>query len=605
MHARRTVAFGWIAVFGLLFAGTHVPVAAADAQASTSGRAETCSSVTPSRIGGSRGIGGIQWARPRTGDTPGCAAASASPATPPSPGIIGSPPVTFHGGAVTGTTTTPGELTVTPVFWVPTGFSVPATYRTLVNQYIADIAADSGKRSNVFSSVTEFTKSGGAHLSYKLHTGTPINDTTAFPANGCTPDTGPLYNDNSGYTRCITNAQLLSEANAFTTAHGLPKNDLAHLYMYFLPKHVETCFTSVNGLGGGTCSVNPSSGVSGGFCGYHAFASPPLVANMNYAVVDSPTGFTCSSDAGSNTGGNQSPNANIEADSEISITSHEIIETITDPQGNAWYDSAGYENGDECAYIFGDSTSFIGAAGAKHNQVVNGHFYFIQEEPSIHALTVDAQWACEQRNQALVSSTTPANNAINVFPNKAVVATFDVAMNHAPTQSAFTLKRTSTGALVAGTFSWFGNALIFKPNADLVGAAQYTANVSTAARSALGDPLPAAKTWRFTVTNRPVVETVTPANNATGISRSVNVTVKFSKPMNHAATQAAFTLKRTSTGTAVAGVFSWSGNTLTFNPNTTLVASTKYTAAVSAAAKDTANNALLNPTTWSFTTGTT
>lgn len=394
---------------------------------------------------------------------------------------------------------------------------------------------------------------------------------------------------------------VLTEAGNFTTAHGLPKNDLAHQYMYFLPKHIETCFTSTNGFNGGSCSIN----VNGGFCGYHAFTSPPLVANMNFPVFDSPLGWTCSSDAGSNTGGNQSPNSNLEADTEISITSHEIMETITDPQGTAWYDPAGYENGDECAYIFGDSTSFIGAAGAKHNQVINGHFYFIQEEPSLHALAVDRQWACEQRNQALVASTTPVKNATNVFPDKAVVASFDVAMNHAVTQGAFTLKRTSTGTAVAGTFTWFGNALGFKPNADLVSGVQYTATVSTAARSALGDPLPAAKAWTFTVTNRPVVETVTPANNATGVARATNVSVKFSKAMNQAATQGAFTLKRTSTGAAVAGTFSWSGNTLIFNPSTTLLASTKYTAAVSSAAKDLANNTLLNPTTWSFTTGAT
>ena len=594
MHTRRTIAFGSVMVFGLLGAVAHVGSAAAD-QPSASVASATCGSA-PARVGGA---GGIQWARPTGARANGCASAGASSATPPSPGIIGSPPLTFHGGAVTGTTT-PGELTVTPVYWVPAGFSVPAAYRTIINQYVADIAADSGKRSNVFSSLTEFTKSGGAHLSYKVHAGTPINDTAAFPANGCTPDTGPIYNDNSGYTKCITNAQLLSRANTFTTAQGLPK-DLNHQYLYFMPKHVETCFTSTNGISGGTCSIN----VNGGFCGYHAFASPPLVANMSFAVFDSPIGYTCSSDGGSNTGGNQSPNGNLEADTEISITSHEIMETITDPQGTAWYDAAGYENGDECAYIFGDSTSFIGAAGAKHNQVVNGHFYFIQQEPSIHALSVDSQWACEQRNQALVASTTPVNNATNVFPNRAVVATFDVAMNHALTQGAFTLKRTSTGASVAGAFTWFGNALIFKPSADLAGAVQYTANITTAARSALGDPLPAAKTWKFTVTNRPVVETVTPANNATGVARATNVSVKFSKAMNHAATQAAFTLKRTSTGTAVAGAFSWSGNTLIFNPTATLLASTKYTATVTSAAKDTANNVLLNPTTSSFTTGTT
>jgi hypothetical protein len=118
-----------------------------------------------------------------------------------------------------------------------------------------------------------------------------------------------------------------------------------------------------------------------------------------------------------------------------------------------------------------------------------------------------------------------------------------------------------------------------------------------------GDPLPAAKTWRFTVTNRPVIESVTPANNATGVARNAKVVVKFSKPMNMAATQAAFTLKRTSNGTSVAGSFSWYGNALIFTPSSLLLANTKYTAAVSAGAKDLSNNTLLNPTTWSFTTG--
>jgi hypothetical protein len=155
-------------------------------------------------------------------------------------------------------------------------------------------------------------------------------------------------------------------------------NDLAHLYMFFLPKGVETCFSAINGAGGGTCSINAKPG----FCGYHAFASPPLVADMNYAVVDSPTTWTCSSDAGTNTGGNQTPNNNIDADSEISIASHEISETITDPQGSAWFDSSGTggEIGDDCSYIFGDSAGFQGTSGHLYNQIVNGHHYFVQLE---------------------------------------------------------------------------------------------------------------------------------------------------------------------------------------------------------------------------------
>jgi hypothetical protein len=31
----------------------------------------------------------------------------------------------------------------------------------------------------------------------------------------------------------------------------------------------------------------------------------------------------------------------------VSIIAHELIETVTDPDGNAWYDDKGYENADK------------------------------------------------------------------------------------------------------------------------------------------------------------------------------------------------------------------------------------------------------------------
>jgi hypothetical protein len=264
----------------------------------------------------------------------------------------------------------------------------------------------------VFSSLTQYTNASAKHLAYKIIAGTPVTDTDPFPANGCTPDSGAIWSDGTPYSRCITNAQLLSEASSFVTAHGLPGSDLAHLYMYFLPKGIETCFTSTNGAGGGTCSINANPG----FCGYHAFAAPPLVADMNYAVVDSPTGWTCSSDAGSNTGGNQSPNSNIDADSEISIASHEISETITDPEGTAWYDAAGNENGDDCAYIYGDSAGFQGTAGHLYNQTINGHHYFIQLEFSNRDFAKVPALSCIRANPSVQITPTsgPPGTAVTV-----------------------------------------------------------------------------------------------------------------------------------------------------------------------------------------------
>ena len=65
--------------------------------------------------------------------------------------------------------------------------------------------------------------------------------------------------------------------------------------------------------------------------------------------------------------------------------SHEHVESITDPEpNNAWTDFAngeatGYEIGDKCGARLGTS---LGKAsnGASYNQVINGHFYWYQEE---------------------------------------------------------------------------------------------------------------------------------------------------------------------------------------------------------------------------------
>ena len=47
------------------------------------------------------------------------------------------------------------------------------------------------------------------------------------------------------------------------------------------------------------------------------------------------------------------PNGNAAADAMISVIAHELAEAATDPLLNAWFDSAGYENADKCAWDFG------------------------------------------------------------------------------------------------------------------------------------------------------------------------------------------------------------------------------------------------------------
>ena len=225
------------------------------------------------------------------------------------------------------------------------------------------------------------------------------------------------------------------------------------------------------------------------------------------------------------------------------------------------------------------------------------------KDPAGNPLSAPKSWQFTTATQPLITTVVPAESAAEVLPNGYVVVVFDTAMDKASAQSAFSLKRSSDGVPVSGSFIWYGNALIFDPASDLAPATQYTATVSTAAKDSAGHPLPVAKSWKFTTTNRPIVNYLYPADGATGVSRASLVIPFFNKAMDKPSAEAAFTLKRTSDGATVPGTFGWYGNALIFTPSSPLGANTQYTASVSGSAKDLAANTLANPTSWRFTTG--
>jgi hypothetical protein len=101
---------------------------------------------------------------------------------------------------------------------------------------------------------------------------------------------------------------------------------------------------------------------------------------MPYPAYQSATNYSCGTEF--TFGVVESPNGNTDADAVVSPTSHEIMEAITDPDvSTGWFDSSGYENGDECVFRYGATA---GAAGALYNQTINGHHYLTQEEFSNH-----------------------------------------------------------------------------------------------------------------------------------------------------------------------------------------------------------------------------
>ncbi|HEV3379275.1 MAG TPA: S8 family serine peptidase [Thermoleophilaceae bacterium] len=146
--------------------------------------------------------------------------------------------------------------------------------------------------------------------------------------------------------------------------------------------------------------------------------------------------------------------------------------------------------------------------------------------------------------------------------------------------------------------------IVSKLRAD---AERYTAAVSGFGFS--GDPLrPAGGAyfgylhWAGIDGAAPAVTSFTPAAGATAVPTSTTVAVTFGEPMDRASAQAAFSLRRTTDGAAVAGSFSWSGNTMTFQPSAALAGGTGYTARVGTGARDAAGNTLAAEQASTFTT---
>lgn len=115
-----------------------------------------------------------------------------------------------------------------------------------------------------------------------------------------------------------------------------------HIYHVFLPPNVDTCIDLQ------AACYSPDSSASFVFCGYH---SSVLVGGqrMIYTVEPYQDVRGCGFTGGVNTDGG----GDDLVDSTANTLTHELFETITDPDpGNGWLSPAGNEIGDACVGYF-------------------------------------------------------------------------------------------------------------------------------------------------------------------------------------------------------------------------------------------------------------
>lgn len=107
------------------------------------------------------------------------------------------------------------------------------------------------------------------------------------------------------------------------------------------------------------------------FCGWHTYKTISG-KSIKYSFVGDPT--RCPSACEVQTTG---PNGTTGADGMASIIAHELEETTSDPNLNAWYDSRGYENADKCAWTFG--STYTVSNGSKANMRLGSRDFMIQQ----------------------------------------------------------------------------------------------------------------------------------------------------------------------------------------------------------------------------------
>jgi hypothetical protein len=257
-------------------------------------------------------------------------------------------PGQFQETGTSSVSTIPG---VTSPGFYPADLSNPSHGKVLAsaqsnNVYVNCAASCWGTPSNFlarlatsnFIHVTDEYTGVTANNRYTVGTATSIN--TALPAR-------------------LSASNILQLVHSAAHAHG---SGYDHVYHIFLRAGVDVC-TSTN-----VC-YSPENSSTFVFCAYHGSVDFKDIGHVLYSVEPYQNVPGCSV-------AQPSPNGAL-VDSTSSTVSHELIEAITDPDGNAWYAQSslveyGAEIGDICENPFGKYGSFS----------VSGKSYAIQPEYS-------------------------------------------------------------------------------------------------------------------------------------------------------------------------------------------------------------------------------
>jgi hypothetical protein len=242
------------------------------------------------------------------------------------------------------------------IFWEPqtlqdgTPTHVSSTYNTLVERYFRDVGG-----SGLYANDTQYYQVRNGRKRFIRDSsilGGAWLDTGAYPSPGCFDPYTPR--------NCVSDKQVRAEVLKALQVNGWTAG---HSHLFFV-------FTS---YGEGSCvagRITPGCSFAR-FCAWHNFfrSGGRMVVYANQPYAGTRLDY-CGVPA--------SPNHDPDADSTLSLVSHEQMEAVTDPSYRAWWRGPDSETGEiaDICFIWDP----LDEDGGKANQLWNGHAYILQDE---------------------------------------------------------------------------------------------------------------------------------------------------------------------------------------------------------------------------------
>jgi uncharacterized repeat protein (TIGR01451 family) len=253
------------------------------------------------------------------------------------------------------------------IFWQPPGRAAfPAGYQAGIQKFFQDVGG-----TPFYNIVTQYGDSSGTPVPNAASFGATFTDTTTVAPSGCNGSIGAV----GATPNCpLTDADIRAEVSHAIAVNGWPNGGVNNEFFVYTPSDTDECM--------GPDSKDPSKqdcfAINGGpgpneiaaFCAYHNFFG----TNTIYAYIP----FTSNPQAGLTCGGIAPFPTSGAVDIALGSTSHEMIESNTDPLLKAWRGGTGVDAGDEIGDECNQDLGFVAQDGT--NLVLNGDRFQIQRE---------------------------------------------------------------------------------------------------------------------------------------------------------------------------------------------------------------------------------